>query len=89
MKHFSWKVRQTKKGKFVLLKTEWPNQHSKDNIYLRVAVSFNIHQKVFSLKVRQTGDQGLTTNIKRELFVRVLPIKVKKKKENIYFLFET
>ena len=40
-----------------------------ENIYLRVAVSFNIHLKVFRLKVRQTGEQDLTTNIKRELLM--------------------
>ena len=40
-----------------------------ENIYLRVAVSFNIHLKVFRLKVRQTEEQDLTTNIKRELLM--------------------
>ena len=30
-----------------------------ENIYLGVAVSFNIHLKVFRLKVRQTGEQDL------------------------------
>ena len=38
-----------------------------ENIYLKVAVSFNIQLKVFWLKVRQTEEQDLTTNIKREL----------------------
>ena len=40
-----------------------------ENIYLRVAVSFNIHLKVFRWKVRQTEEQDLTTNIKRELLM--------------------
>ena len=40
-----------------------------ENIYLRVAVSFNIHLKVFRLKVRQTEEQDLTTNITRELLM--------------------
>ena len=63
----------------------WPNQHSKNNIYLRVAVSFNIHLKVLRLKVRQTGEQDLTTNFKRKLFMsEVQPIKVKKKGNNFF-----
>ena len=63
----------------------WPNQHSKNNIYLRVAVSFNTHLKVFRLKVRQTGEQDLTTNFKRKLFMsEVQPIKVKKKGNNFF-----
>ena len=40
-----------------------------ENIYLRVAVSFNIYLKVFRLKVRQTEEQDLTTNITRELLM--------------------
>ena len=60
----------------------WQNQHSKNNIYLRVAVSFNTHLKVFRVGVRQTGEQDLTTNFKRELFMsEVQPIKVKKKRK--------
>ena len=51
IKYFLWKVGQSKSGKFVLPKYGLTNQHSKNNIYLRVTVSFNIHLKVFWLKV--------------------------------------
>ena len=56
-----------------------------ENIYLRVAVSFNIHLKVFRLKFRQTGEQILNANFLCQSSTN----KGKKKKGNVYFLFET
>ena len=59
-----------------------------NNIHLRVAVSFNTHLKVLRLEVRQIGEQDLTTNFKRELFMsEVQPIKVKKKKKKEIIFF--
>ena len=60
---------QTNKDRKVFSSKKVITQLTFENIYLRVAVSFNIHLKVFRLKVRQTGEQDLTTNIKRELLM--------------------
>ena len=60
---------QTNKERKVFSSKKLITKLTFENIYLRVAVSFNIHLKVFRLKVRQTEEQDLTTNIKRELLM--------------------
>ena len=60
---------QTNKDRKVFSSKKVITKLTFENIYLRVAVSFNIHLKVFRLKVRQTEEQDLTTNIKRELLM--------------------
>ena len=60
---------QTNKERKVFSSKKVMTKLTFENIYLRVAVSFNIHLKVFRLKVRQTEEQDLTTNITRELLM--------------------
>ena len=80
---------QTNKERKVFSSKKLITKLTFENIYLRVAVSFNIHLKVFRLRSDKQENKTWPQILNANFLCQSSTNKGKKKKGNVYFLFET